>query len=293
MRISDSMRLSSATAGQARLSAQLFELSNKATSGQIVDRPSEGPTLYTRLSLLDARKERLEGRKRGADQAQLDLELSESALASASDLLVRARELAVSMADGTVDPATRASAAKEIADLRASLVGLANGRGSRGFLFAGTLTSTTPFSPAGAFAGNDQVMNVEVADGVYVAGNASGARAFTAAGGRDVFADLMAFEAALANDDDAGIAAAIDAMTASHDQVVVARSEVGLSLDRVRTSSEIADASLVAVAGARAREGEVDAVDVLSRLVNAQQAYERSLAVTKQVLSMLAASASM
>ena len=50
--------------------------------------------------------------------------------------------------------------------------------GDGSYLFGGTKTTTAPFDATGAFQGNDETIPVAIGQGVQIAGNASGAKAF-------------------------------------------------------------------------------------------------------------------
>jgi flagellar hook-associated protein 3 FlgL len=168
-----------------------MERTETAVSGFRVRKPKDDPSSFASISVKEASLTRLADRKRSLVARTDDLSLAEGALAQAGGIMQRARDLAVQMADGSMGSSERALAAKEVAQLRQALVGLANARGTSGYLFAGSNVETAPFDAAGVFGGNDASVAVEVADGLFVRGNASGAMAFTAAGGRDVFAELQ------------------------------------------------------------------------------------------------------
>ena len=284
MRVTDSIREQSVRKAQQRAAEQVMERTETAVSGFRVRKPKDDPSSFASITVKEASLARLADRKRSLVARTDDLSLAEGALAQAGGIMQRARDLAVQMADGSMGPSERALAAKEVAQLRQALVGLANARGTSGYLFAGSNVETAPFDAAGVFGGNDASVAVEVADGLFVRGNASGAMAFTAAGGRDVFAELQAFETALTANDSAGIQAGINAMTESHAQVVRARSEAGLTMDRFRMSVEVTENAAVALSRVKASESEADLATAYSELTSASSAYERVLEITRRTL---------
>src|SRR5207247_1446830 len=90
-----------------------------------------------------------------------------------------------------------------------------------------------PFTAAGVFQGNDDQRTVEIANGVSVASNTSGARAFTAAGGTDVFQVLAFLKNELAGNDPADVATTVKSLDDIHGQIVAARADTGLLLSRL------------------------------------------------------------
>lgn len=288
MRITESMRVSTSAYVTARNAERMDRLARQAASGEKVSAPSDDPAQYSVRIRGQARAALLGARRDAADLAAGDMQLAEGVLASASDLLVKARELAVQMSNGAIDAASRATAAQQVRDLRTAMIGLANERGSRGYLFGGDKTDAPPFTTAGAFVGNDGVHYVETADGVRTQANASGARAFTAAGGQDVLATLDAFANALAANDVNNVRGSIGTLESAHRQVVDARVATGMTADRLGVASSAMSDALGSVQESLARAVEGDPTQTYSDLVAAQAGYQRALEVTKRILAMSA-----
>jgi flagellar hook-associated protein 3 FlgL len=153
-------------------------------------------------------------------------------------------------------------------------------------LFGGTDTNTPPFDSQGNFLGNNGVTHVEVADGVLAVSNASGAQAFTAAGGRNVFADLQALSTALNNNDEAGIQTSIGNLDASQQQIVTAQVDTGELADRLHSASDATGAAITQMQVALAPVQDADAATTISSLEAAQTAYQAAIQVNKQILSL-------
>ena len=127
-------------------------------------------------------------------------------------------------------------------------------------------------------------MPVEVADGVTARSNASGAQAFTVAGGRDILADLQAFATALSTNNLAGIQTAITTMEAGHRQIVTAQVTTGIAAERLHSAVDVTNAGILSVTRARANETEADVTNAYTALSSTQAGYERSIAVTREIL---------
>jgi flagellar hook-associated protein 3 FlgL len=287
MRITESIRLNTALSGEQTASSRLNDLTRMSSTGVKVDAPSQDPAAYSRIVRADGQITLMTARQDTIDRAAGDLNLADTTLSSAGDLVQQAHSLALQMANGSMSASDRASAATQVQGIRSQLIAVANTKGTNGYIFGGTKTGTPPFDPTtGAFSGNNQVMNVEVADGVTAASNASGANAFTAAGGNDVLADLDNFATALSSNNLAGITSAISQLDADHSQVVGARVAVGITTDRLTSASDVIGNALVQVKTARSADADIDAPTVLSDLTATQTAYEQALSVTKQILSL-------
>jgi flagellar hook-associated protein 3 FlgL len=287
MRVTEGLKYQSTLAGQTKAAERLDRAARRATSGLRVERPSDDPSAFSAALRNDARAARLEARQGAMARARDGLALAESALAAAGDVMSAAQQLAVAMAGDDMAADDRAVAAQQVAAMRQQLLGLANAAGPEGRLFGGTRAEADPFTAAGAFVGNDEAVPVELADGVSIAANASGARAFAGAnGGRDVFADLAALEAALAGNDRAAVGALLDPLERGRSQVVAERSKAGLGLERLTSAAETTESARTVLARARTGLVEADAPTAYSELVNAQGSYDRALAVAKKILSM-------
>ncbi len=285
MRVTDSMRTASMLEAQTSATSRLYRATQVASSGAKVSGPSDDPAAFTRISRHDATLATLSARKSAVERAQSDATMAESALASAADIMTRVREIAVQMADGSMNAAERASAANEVTQLRQSLVGIANTQGSSGYLFGGSATAAPPFSTAGVFSGNDAALQLEIADGMRIRANPSGAQTFTAAGGRDVFADLTALATALSTNDIPGIQAGIDTAESGRDQITKGRAAAGVLMDRLGTTINAVASSATVVQQMRAADADADAAEAYSAFQLASQSYERSLDISRKLIA--------
>jgi flagellar hook-associated protein 3 FlgL len=286
MRITNNMQLTDALASQARASQQMYDLTQQATSGLKINSPSDDPAGYASVVTANAQISVLQARSTAISTASGDLSLADGALSSAGDLLVQAKQIAIESADGSETATDRANSASQINQIVQQFVALGNTQGANGYIFGGTKTDTPPFDSSGNFTGNGGVMQVEVANGVVTQSNASGANAFTAAGGRNVIGDLQALATALTNNDIPTISASIDNLDADNNQVTAARVDAGGSASTLQSSSQVISSALVSVQTSAGNESNADIPTVYSELTQAQTSYEGALSVNRQILSM-------
>ena len=285
MRVSDAARYKTVNAALQRIAADHAKASREASTGQRVNRPSDDPQAAAELVRLRHAGSKIDAHIETLRYATSDLEQSEAALAAASDLFVRARELAMQGGNGALDASGRSLLAEQVRALEQELVGIANQQGARGHLFAGSKTDAVPFASNGAFSGDGVDHVVDVGAGATSA-SASGALAFTASGGRDVFTDLAQLRTALAADDSAGISASLDGLEASRKQIEQERGKSGLSLEKLRAADQVLEQGRVDVARASERVGAADAFEAFSKLTSRSGAFERAIAVSKQMLDL-------
>ncbi len=285
MRITEQMTLNTVLQSESGAAERMARLSGQAASGLRVQAPSDDPAAYASLVQQDAQIGVVTARQSAAGIAANNLSLAETTLDQASTLVQQAQSLATEAANGTQNAASRAAAAAQVDGLRQQLIGLANTRGSTGYLFGGTKTQTAPFDAGANFVGNDGATQVEIADGVLATSNASGAHAFTAAGGRDVFADLQALSTALSSNDTAGIQSAITNLGSSYNQVLSARVDAGERAGRLQSAGDAMSNALTQMQVSRAGVADIDAPTTFSNLQAAQLAFQQAIAVNQQVLS--------
>jgi flagellar hook-associated protein 3 FlgL len=286
MRITDGMQLNDALASEARTSQQLYTLTAEASSGYKVNSPSDDPAAYASIVSLDSQIAILGARGTAATQASSDLSTADDVLSQASDLLVQANQTALEMSNATADPASRTAAAATINGISQSLLSIANMEGSSGYLFGGTATGSPPFDASGNFVGNNGTTQIEVADGVTTQTNVSGAAAFTAVGGRNIFADLQALSTALTSNDVPNITAGIANMTSDNSQIIAARVSAGELGDQLQSSSTVITNVTTQDQTELAYTQDADVAQVYSEFEASETSYQSALSVTKQILSM-------
>jgi len=287
MRITETMRLNDAASWITGPKERLDELTAQAASGKKVVRPSDEPAAYASIVRRSERLARLDSRQDAVGMARSRLELSEGALAASSNIMLRMREIAIQMADGTYGANDRDAAAQEVTLLREELLSQANAQGADGgYLFAGTATDQEPFDTTGAFLGNGAALQVEYADGRYMDASSSGVEAFNDPAGEDIFSNVDALITALQADDQAGVQASLDTIDAGQRQLVAARGDAGLRLGRLESAQTVTESAIVIGTTQLSDEQDADFAEVAIELSAAQTAYQRALTVTQQLLQL-------
>jgi flagellar hook-associated protein 3 FlgL len=286
MRITESMSLNNVLEAESRASERLAQLTQMASSGLKVSQPSDDPSAYASIVQRDAQIETVKARSAAATTAAGDLDLAGNVLNQATTLMEQARALAVQGANGTQSASSRAAIASQVDSLRQQLIALANTQGSSGYLFGGTKSTTPPFDASGNYLGNAGVTHVEIADGVLAVSNASGSQAFTAAGGRDVFADLQALSSALSTNNPAAIQASVGNLDTSHAQLVASQVDTGERADRLHSASSAMTEALTQMQTSLASVQDADEAKTVSEMQATETAYQAALQVNKQILSL-------
>lgn len=285
MRVTDNMRFTSAQRSISALRSRHAELTNQITSGTRIGAPSDDPVAAASMTRLAAQASRTADYRATIDTVRSDIRLSESTLAEASGLIVRAQELALQGANGSLTAEDRRTLATEVEALQAQFISAANTRGGRGFLFSGNRTDTAALSPTGDYQGDDAEHAVEIAPGVTAAVSVSGAEAFTADGGIDVFAALDALHSALQAGDGQQVASTLGNLEASRAQLVRAQAKSGLIMNRLDSADEALSVTALELERRSSELGAVDPFSALSELSQLSTTLEQAIAVARNTLN--------
>ena len=182
MRISSSMIYERGVAGIQARQADLLKTQQQLSTGRRVLTPADDPVASAQALQLTQTIDVNARQRTNRDYAQGQLQVAESTIAQASDLLQRVREIAVAAGDASYTDQERASLADELKGIRSELLGLANSTDSEGqYLFAGYQGTTPPFvENAGAvqYLGDDGQRLVQAGPTRQIALNLSGADVF-------------------------------------------------------------------------------------------------------------------
>jgi flagellar hook-associated protein 3 FlgL len=287
MRISDSTRMDRLVAATTALDKKIATVSQRASSGIALDVPSTDPVAAAAYLRARGKVERMKGYGDAIRDARGELELTEASFAQAQDIIARAREIALSAANSTYSSQDRSQFAAELGQLREQLVAAANQKGPNGYLLGGSLTDTPPFTSAGVFQGNDETRRLEVNPGMTVAITGSGAKAFTSAGGEDVFALFTLLQTAVSTNDANGITELGKRMGDAHYQVGTARGTVGYELQRLDVADSAQSQLAVLWETRQGESSEIDPAKVYSQLSALQNTLQQSVAAARTQLQTL------
>ena len=145
MRIATSTLFDSLERRIQQLTEGLNTVNEKLASQKKINRPSDNPLgaasaigYRNLLSQVDQY-----GRNLNTGKSWMDS--SESALSQSQDVVTRAKEIAVQMANATQSAATRSNMATEVGHLLDQAISLGNTQVGGKYIFAGYQTGTTPF----------------------------------------------------------------------------------------------------------------------------------------------------
>ncbi len=154
----------------------------QVSTGQRIINPSDDPLGTQRIMELDASLERIGQFRENGELARVRLSLEDNALASATEIMQRARELVVQGSNDTQTAQSRGLIATEIRQLADSLMEAANSQNGQGeYLFSGFRSHSEPFSQTSAgivYNGDQGQRQLRVSESQQVADGDPGSRVF-------------------------------------------------------------------------------------------------------------------
>jgi flagellar hook-associated protein 3 FlgL len=259
--------------------AALERLQDQLTSGKRINRPSDDPPAVETALNYHATIAAGEQYLRNMDSATGWLQATDATLGEATDLLQRARELAVQGANDTLGADQRTGIAAEVDQLLQQMVQLGNAslKGQR--LFAGLRTDANPFTlNAGppttvAYGGDNGQMLREIDVGTTLAINTPG---------NGTFAPAFAVLVSLRDNLRAGNASAVrttdvPAVDAALDTVLNTRANVGAKVNRLESAQDRQQELQVRITELLAKAEDTDYAKAISEFTLQDTVYKASL----------------
>lgn len=285
MRVTDKLLFDSLTSNLEKKTEELFRLQNIVSTGRKVNKPSDDPISVSKILDYNDIISKSEQYTRNIDHANGFLELSDSILSGVSDLLIRAKELAIAQSNDTITSNDRKSASIEAQNLFDQLVQLANTKLGDRYIFAGYKTQAQPFSTTGSYSGDNGKIMVEVGPGVTMQTNLPGDSLFKGAGGGiDIFTVLNNLKTSLENNDAASIRGSLDSFDTALGAILNGRAEAGSRLKRLESTMENMEDLKLNITRLRSDLEDVDITKAVSDLVLQQHILEALRASNARII---------
>jgi flagellar hook-associated protein 3 FlgL len=177
-RVSENSAINSINYAVGKTKGRVEDLQLKGSTLKRVAKPSDDP--IGNVELLSIRSQNIDADQymRNLNFAQTSLSYSENVLEEITDLLSKAKELAIGQASSIYSPEVRQGVAKEIHQIRQQLLSIANKRIGNRYLFAGQMVLTRPFDQEGKYQGDTNKINIEINKDVFVPININGKELF-------------------------------------------------------------------------------------------------------------------
>lgn len=183
MRIADKMAFDQVNRAVSQNRSEMSELQNQAATQKRVNKPSDDPVAASRVLFSRVEQRGIDQYIKNLNYARGFLDFTEQSLSELSEVLVRAKELAIGQAnDASANPQTRRVVATEVAQLHDQAVQISNRKLGERFIFGGFKTTATPFDNNGTYKGDSGEMKVHVDKDSFLSMNMPGSQVFLGQG---------------------------------------------------------------------------------------------------------------
>jgi flagellar hook-associated protein 3 FlgL len=179
MRVGENSTLNTVKDTLNRSRLRMNELQKQNSTMKRVNTPSDDPV--GNVKLMSIRNESLDNSQfeKNANLAKTFLNYTDTSLEEVTNLLVRAKELALGQASSAANgPESRMMVAEEIRNIMSEVSAIANRRLGERFIFGGYRTNVPPFEGDGKYSGDNGLITVEVQKDVFVGMNIPGDEIF-------------------------------------------------------------------------------------------------------------------
>jgi len=180
MRVSENQRYRQANDKIAKAKGDNARALDAVSTMKSIRAISDDPTGFSRVIRYRDQIGSMEQHVKNMELSKGFMETTEQALSGMTDNLVRAKELAIGMANDTNNAASRDAASKEVRQIIDGVLQLANSTYNGRYVFAGFRNETPPLTEDGNFSGDDGQIFVETSPGTFKPINLSAKSLFVA-----------------------------------------------------------------------------------------------------------------
>jgi flagellar hook-associated protein 3 FlgL len=286
MRITQSMIADTTLTNIERNLDRVQELQSQITSGSRITRPSDDPAGAARALTFQEGLTQTGQYLANIDQATSWLNATDSALSAVTDLLHRARELAVQAANGTLNADDLNAIKAEVGQLQANTLDLAHAKVGAYYLFSGTRSDQPGYVRAvssqtdpAAYQGNNQAVQREISPGVSMGVSADAQSAFD-----PVFDALSKLATGVSTGAQADLQSSLSAMDTALNAVLTTRAQVGAKSNRLDFLKGRLSDIQVNLTGLLSDVKDVDMAQAITNFSVAQTTYQASLKASAQAM---------
>ncbi len=185
MKISNSYLFDRATQNIQSAQSDISKSRERIASGKSLVRPSDDTGKLRSIEILKSHQRKTESYDSSMNHLKDRFQLEESVLSSASDILIRLKDLAIQSANDSLGASDRDIIATEVDSLRDELLAIANTRDVEGnYIFSGSKSDTQPFlkddlSGLVAYQGDNRQLYTSVSETRILESNTDGTEIFS------------------------------------------------------------------------------------------------------------------
>ena len=223
---------------------RLEDLQLQGSTLKTMVRPSDNPLGH--VETLSLRSQINDNRQyiRNANSALLNLNTTEESLRELTNVIIRAKEIAIAQSSDFYNAETRASVAREVKELRLQALKIGNKHLGSRYLFAGFKSLSRPFTPSGEYQGDTGRIRLEVARDFFIPVNLHGKEIFYSAptGNEEktqgLLQQLETLNSALRNNHPDLVRSLLEKLDDTLTRLITLRTQVGAIVNSVESSKK-------------------------------------------------------
>jgi len=177
-RVSENSSTASLKYALNKTKAKMEDLQLKGSTLKSITRPSDNPVSNVEaMALTSSTNDNVQYLK-NTDFALLSLSVTEKSLEELTDLVTKAKEIAIAQSSDFFNADVRKNVANEVQQLYNQALAISNKKVGLKHLFSGTSTLTIPFDSNGSYKGNSDHISLEVSRNFFVPVNLTGEEVF-------------------------------------------------------------------------------------------------------------------
>lgn len=179
MRVADKMAFNQVNSNIRKNRNEMSELQDQAATQKRVTKPSDDPVAASRVLFSRTDVQSNDQFIKNLEFAKSHLTFTEQSLSELTELLMRAKELAISQAsDASSNAQSRKITATEIKQLRDQAIQVGNRKLGDRYIFGGFKTTDLPFTPEGKYNGDGGEIKIHIDKDSFITMNLPGNKVF-------------------------------------------------------------------------------------------------------------------
>lgn len=281
MRVTNSMMVRNMLDHLKKNMGDLNDLNEQLSSGKLFQMPSDAPIKVADSMNYKSQLNRNTQYQRNTDQAQNWLNTTESALKNGTEVIQRARELAIYASTDSVTSEDREAIASEVKELRDELVDISRTKLGDSYIFSGQQTDQEPFDDTLTYQWDNDKISRRLNENVKMNINLTG---------DEIFQDEITALDGLYNDLNSGADGEtignnnLTNMDNAINNFTQRRSEVGGKLKRIENLKNRLEANEIHLNQLKSRNEDADLAEVITNLKMEENVYRASLASGARIM---------
>ncbi len=262
--------------------ARLAAAQSQVSTGKRFEAMSEDPLAGIQVLGADQGLRAIAQYRRNSTAAQTRIDAEESILGQVTDLLTRAKELAIQEGTASSTPQTRAMVKSEIDQILGQVIALGNTQVGNEYIFAGHQTGTVPFDTTGTYFGDAGQRMIEVGQGYTMPANHSGRELLVDSG---VITALQQLSTELGTGSPGTIGPVAGSIDTAFDNVQALLAVNGSRARQIESAMQNSDALEATHTQRKSDARDIDMAAATSRFVSAQNTLQAALLSTSRLIS--------